>query len=157
MSQIKIINVAFRRCVGCRLCEQWCSYSHDGKANPAMARIKVLRDLESSGDIPMVCHQCATPLCLNKCPAGALYRDNKTGAIRLDRGACLGCGLCVEACPHGGVGVDSGGYPLICDLCDGKPQCVTHCPVGALSFLRRDLVDRVVKADVARKSGGEGY
>lgn len=156
MSQVKVINVAFRRCVGCRLCEQWCSYSHDGRVNPARARIKVLRDLEASRDIPMVCHQCVTPLCIKNCPAGALCRDVKTGAIRLDRRACLGCGLCVEACPHGGVGVDSEGCPLICDLCEGRPQCVSHCPEGALRYLRRDIADRVIKAGVARKAGGEG-
>lgn len=23
---LKVISVSFRRCVGCRLCEQWCSY-----------------------------------------------------------------------------------------------------------------------------------
>lgn len=156
MSQVKVISVAGSRCVGCRLCEQWCSYSHDGRVNPARARIRVLRDLELSRDIPMVCRQCANPSCINNCPTGALRREVITGAIRLERGACLGCGLCVEVCPHGGVGVDSEGCPIICDLCEGRPQCVSHCPEGAIRYIRRDLIDRDKKAGVARKSGGEG-
>ncbi|KJS03696.1 MAG: hypothetical protein VR68_00960 [Peptococcaceae bacterium BRH_c4a] len=152
---MKVISVSVQRCVGCRLCEQWCSYSHNGAVSPTDARIRVLRDLDGERDIPMVCRQCAVPLCAGVCPAGALTRDEKTGAVRVDYNTCAGCGLCVEACPHGAVAVDRNGYPLICDLCGGLPQCAVHCPEGAIRYLRRELVDRDIKISAVRRMGGD--
>ncbi|MFZ5646485.1 MAG: 4Fe-4S dicluster domain-containing protein [Bacillota bacterium] len=152
---MKVLSVASNRCVGCRLCEQWCSYSHHGTVSPAGARIRILRDLDGERDVPLVCRQCAVPLCTRACPAGALTRDEKTGAVRVDYNACAGCGVCVEACPHGAVGVDRKGYPIICDLCGGCPQCAVHCPEGAIRYLRRELVDRDIKHSAVRRMGGD--
>lgn len=151
---MKVISVASQRCVGCRLCEQWCSYSHHGAVSPVKSRIRVLRDLEGEKDIPLVCRQCAVPLCIKACPGAALGRDEKTGAVVVYRDLCTGCGLCVEACPHGAVGVDGAGNPVICDLCGGRPQCAVHCPEGAIKYLRRELTDREKRLSAARRQGG---
>jgi Fe-S-cluster-containing hydrogenase component 2 len=32
--------------------------------------------------------------------------------------------------------------PLLCDLCGGDPQCVQHCPEGALEYVALDEADR---------------
>ena len=32
--------------------------------------------------------------------------------------------------------------PLLCDLCDGDPQCVKHCPEQAIQYVPFDRVDR---------------
>jgi Fe-S-cluster-containing hydrogenase component 2 len=151
---MKVIRVTSKRCVGCRMCEQWCSYSHHGVVSPALSRIRVLRDLEGEMDIPLVCHQCANPLCIKACPASALSRNTDTGAVVVSHEACVGCGLCVEACPHGAIGVDSEGCPVICDLCGGKPQCMTHCPEGVIRYQRRELADRDFKKIAAQRQGG---
>lgn len=151
---MKVISVADDRCVGCRLCEQWCSYSHYGVVSPVKARIRVFRDLEGERDIPLVCRQCAAPSCIKACPAGALARDEKTGAVLLKIETCTGCSLCVDACPHGAVSVDPAGFPVICDLCGGVPQCAKHCPEGAIRFTRRELTDRDKKLAVAGHKGG---
>jgi len=34
------------------------------------------------------------------------------------------------------------GMPLLCDLCEGDPQCVKHCPENAIRYLEPDKVDR---------------
>lgn len=152
---MKVLSVAGNRCVGCRLCEQWCSYSHYGVVSPAKSRIRVLRDVAGEKDIPLVCRQCAAPYCVKACPAGALRRNEKTGAIGLNREACTGCGICVDACPHGAVGVEPEGIPLICDLCGGGlPQCAVHCPEGAIWFQRRELIDREKKVSAGHLQGG---
>jgi Fe-S-cluster-containing hydrogenase component 2 len=151
---MKVISVANNRCVGCRLCEQWCSYFHEGVVKPAKARIRILRDIEGEKDIPLLCRQCSLPLCMKACPVAALSRDEKTGAIIVNREKCVGCGMCVDACPHGAIGVEPEGYPLICDLCGGKPQCIAHCPEGVIRYQRRELIDREKKMSAARQQGG---
>lgn len=151
---MKVINVAGSRCVGCRMCEQWCSYSHHGVVNPVRSAVRILRDLEGERDVPLICRQCAVPLCIKACPVAALGRDEKTGAVKVSRDMCVGCGLCVEACPHGAVGVDPEGCPIICDLCGGRPQCAVHCPEGAIKYLKRELADRERRRSAARHQGG---
>ena len=37
--------------------------------------------------------------CQEVCPAQAIHLDGQS--VRLDEGACLGCGLCLTACPTG--------------------------------------------------------
>lgn len=154
---MKVLSVNTSRCVGCRICEQWCSYSHHGVISPSKTRIRVLRDLEQQGDVPLVCHQCASPLCIKACPCEALYRDEKNGFVGVAGDKCTGCGLCVEACVHGAIGVDPKGCPVICDLCGGRPQCVVHCPEGALRYLRREFIDREKKLAAARGKGASAH
>ena len=45
--------------------------------------------------------------CINVCPTQALIlernADGRPVRLHLDLGACIGCGLCVEACPKGAI------------------------------------------------------
>jgi carbon-monoxide dehydrogenase iron sulfur subunit len=34
--------------------------------------------------------------------------------------------------PYGGLLLDDDDYPLVCDLCGGRPRCVDVCPAGAI-------------------------
>lgn len=54
--------------------------------------------------------------------------------LRLDTGACVGCGACLDVCPHG-VFVLDGRTIRIRDLdgCMECGACALNCPVGALS------------------------
>jgi len=54
--------------------------------------------------------------------------DEKTGAVIIDEKKCIGCLVCVQACPFGAILVGPGGEVLKCDLCGGDPKCVLHCP-----------------------------
>ena len=82
------------------------------------------------------CKQCPGPECLVVCPTGALHVDKETGARVIDKDVCVGCQLCLNACPVGPTRihyVDMAGVCFKCDLCGGDPKCVKNCPAHALS------------------------
>ena len=43
-----------------------------------------------------LCYECG--LCVDQCPAGALYRQGKH--VRWNKDACVQCDTCIHACPH---------------------------------------------------------
>jgi Fe-S-cluster-containing dehydrogenase component len=52
---------------------------------------------------------------------------------------CKGCDWCVQACPHGGIAINSDtGKALACDLCGGEPKCIEFCPEEALDLVSTD-------------------
>lgn len=123
-------------CSGCLACELACSAAHTGGAfRPAVARIHV-RKLEEQGiDRPLACRQCGQAKCVEACPEGALSRDPQTKAVLVDESRCTQCGACADACPFEAIQYHpDSGFPLICDLCGGQPQCVARCATGALRY-----------------------
>jgi len=135
---MKAIKVKAEKCVGCRICEQWCSVGHYDLINPRKSRISVHRSHADQASYPLVCRQCPDAPCLGACPdkVMALSRDRATGAIRVDEESCLACGKCIKACPYGAIKKHPAEKQvLVCDLCGGEPQCVKHCPEQALSYI----------------------
>ena len=49
--------------------------------------------------------------------------------IRIDEALCNGCGLCVNACHEGAIGLKNGKAKLLRDdYCDGLGDCLPVCP-----------------------------
>jgi len=143
-----------KKCCGCQTCMMACSLVHEGKINTKLARIQVIQDPYGHypDDIDVhQCRQCVFPECFAVCPVpGALYIDTKNGNVRrVDKSKCIGCQLCVTACPFTPSRVvwnSEKGVAQMCDLCidspywsekggpGGKQACVEVCPMEAIKF-----------------------
>ncbi|MGD1995216.1 MAG: 4Fe-4S dicluster domain-containing protein [Anaerolineae bacterium] len=148
----KILIVNHERCTGCRLCEMVCSVKHTGVNSPSRSRIHVIKWPREGFELPMLCQQCEDAPCVAVCPKDALSRDPVLGRVALTYDLCIGCKLCVTACPFGGMGIDTATRQVIkCDLCDGDPVCVRFCDPGALQFVAATLVNLVKKRDAGQR------
>ena len=59
--------------------------------------------------------------------------------INIDEEKCNGCGLCVQACHEGAIGIVDGKAKLLRDdYCDGLGNCLPVCPAGAIAVTERE-------------------
>lgn len=124
------------RCTGCRRCEIACSMRHEGRIWPEASRVRVFMPFPGL-EVPHLCAQCDNYPCVESCPVNALSIDARTGAVLVDQEACISCGKCIKACP----GTVPYLHPktkkaIICDLCDGDPECVKVCTEARYNALR---------------------
>lgn len=147
----KSLKVDYAKCTGCRACEMVCSLVHDGECNPRKSNIHNV-NIQDEHFVSVMCFQCEDPPCARTCPMNAIRKDSLTGLVQVDEEKCVGCKLCVLACPFGNMGFSTTSHHAVkCDLCGGDPQCVFYCSPEAISFV--DLVedDLKKKADLSRQ------
>ncbi|MBI4793530.1 MAG: 4Fe-4S dicluster domain-containing protein [Deltaproteobacteria bacterium] len=171
----KAILVTPEVCIGCRACQVACkswnqlpgikTKNNGTYQNPpdlASAAFNIIRYSEVPSEknpvrwlfVSRRCMHCDDAGCMKICPApGALYRT-KEGAVAFDRDKCIGCKLCVNACPFDVPRYDADGKVTKCHLCFDRigagmqPACVKTCPTGALRF-----GDRAELVSTAKKDG----
>ncbi len=148
----KILVVDHEKCTGCRLCEMVCSVKHTGMSNPSRSRIHIIKWPLEGFELPMLCQQCEEAPCIAVCPKDALTRDATLGRVALNYDLCIGCKMCVIACPFGGMGIDIVARQVIkCDLCDGDPICVRFGDPGAIQFVPASSANLIKKRDAGLK------
>jgi anaerobic carbon-monoxide dehydrogenase iron sulfur subunit len=151
----KNLIVHTERCTACRACELACSMKHHGLFSPSRSRIQVNVFLEDAVYIPTACTQCDQAWCVKICPTGAIVRDQATLAYTVTKEKCVGCKMCVLACPFGSMMLFAEtGKAEKCDHClsvDGQPECVKFCTPKALEYLAEDSEVRLRQMATARK------
>lgn len=132
----KVLVVDHAKCTGCRSCEMACSVSHAQVVNPGKSAVRVVKWEGEGLSVPIVCQQCEEPACAAICPVQAISREPNTDAVIVDGDLCVGCRMCVVACPFGAIVLDGDRRLAIkCDLCGGaEPWCVRFCDPGALAY-----------------------
>jgi Fe-S-cluster-containing hydrogenase component 2 len=124
------------KCAACGICELTCALVHFKANNPKKSAIRAEMRI-SKDDVRMrikVCRLCEEKSCVKVCPSGALRFDGQH--IEVDEALCTLCKSCALACPFQGIFFHKDlRVPLVCDLCDGDPQCAKMCPMGALRIV----------------------
>jgi dimethyl sulfoxide reductase iron-sulfur subunit len=90
-----------RRCDGCRECTKACQQMHHLPESQEWLKVHELTD--SSGGpyfLPVLCQMCQNAPCVRVCPVAATYHTPE-GVIVVDQDACIGCRMCMAACPFG--------------------------------------------------------
>jgi molybdopterin-containing oxidoreductase family iron-sulfur binding subunit len=112
--------------------------------------------------IPTPCLQCQNPPCVNVCPVAATF-STPEGTVLIDQNRCIGCRICMAACPYDRRFFNWGKAPappeslladysaehqvptrrgtvMKCDFCPDMartgtlPYCVQACPQRALWY-----------------------
>lgn len=180
-----------KRCVGCNACSVNCKITNNLPETNWWTRV-----LTEGGDeidtpagvfpdvsmryITVGCQHCENPACTKVCPVGATYKDPETGVVRQDYDKCIGCRMCMAACPYNartfnwndpvratGAGYGDARVPERtrgvmekCTLCKERtdegdePMCVRCCPADARIFGDLDDPDSAVSR-LRRDQGAE--
>lgn len=160
------------RCIGCNTCAVSCKNANNLPQGMWWNRI-----LTDGGDcvdtsrgvypnlemrhVPINCQHCENPACTKVCPVGATSKDPETGIVKQDYDKCIGCRMCMAACPYTGVRSFNWEEPKYyfdfaigqqdiapqqkhtvakCTLCaqrverEEDPVCVAVCPARARYF-----------------------
>lgn len=162
-----------KRCDGCvglglpPQCTQYCNWSRFVPEEQQWLEVfdrEIVADLPEGGRsyLPAPCMQCQNAPCVNVCPVGATFH-NPEGVVLIDQQRCIGCRMCMAACPYDRRFFNWGepvqppqvkaarynvqtqtpaikGTVMKCDFCTeraaagGLPYCVEGCPRGSIYF-----------------------
>ncbi len=94
--------IDLRRCDGCKECVKACIklyHRHDEQTWIRVYETEGEGALEQTGFVPLQCQHCENPPCVKVCPVTATYKDTD-GAVLVDQNKCIGCRMCMAACPY---------------------------------------------------------
>lgn len=140
-----IITQDVADCIGCRACEVHCKDKNN--PGPGAFYCRILEVHSEGAPVPGIdfvylsCFHCEKAWCVDACPTGAMRRRAKDGIVYVEESACVGCKVCITACPWSVPqwNPDTGKVGK-CDLCMDRidqglePACVGKCTTGCLKL-----------------------
>lgn len=143
----KMIVLDKEKCSGCNACVVACIdefYDFKEEATPRR-ETKIYQDIENNRIYyySLSCFHCPDPACIEKCPTGALKRDEETNMVIVDDELCIGCEICLKACSYK-IPKFRNKKMVKCNGCierlkkDLQSLCVQTCPMKALEILDYD-------------------
>jgi len=95
--------IDLEKCVRCNACVESCVAVHDdGIPRLSKSGFRVAPEANNAGKplaLVTSCYHCQMPGCMMACSYGAIRRDPQ-GLIRILPQNCVGCAMCVDACPY---------------------------------------------------------
>ncbi|MEG1561840.1 MAG: 4Fe-4S dicluster domain-containing protein [Raoultibacter sp.] len=103
-----------RSCIGCNSCAVACKMENNIPNNIWWNKAVTVggENVDTpAGTYPnlswwnytLSCQHCENPACVRSCPVGATYKDPTTGIVMQDYDKCIGCRMCMAACPYTSV------------------------------------------------------
>ena len=146
--------IDLRKCYGCHSCSIACKSEFNVPLGVRRSRVETT-DKGTYPEVkrsflPRLCNNCANPSCVSICPTKASHRDEEKGLVDIHEELCIGCNLCLPACPYGvrfshpvkNVRFSNPVKNIVnkCDFCIHRvekgvvPSCVNTCPSNARIF-----------------------
>ncbi|MDY3116078.1 MAG: 4Fe-4S dicluster domain-containing protein [Sutterella sp.] len=144
MSQ-KTLVIDLDRCIGCYACEVACKQENHVPLGMQYNKVFTIGPMGKFPEVksyflPAVCQVCKNAPCVTVCPTGASYRT-EDGQILINKEKCIGCKLCMKACPYGARSFNEQTKVVEkCTLCNHlqaigeQPACVKVCCARARFF-----------------------
>ena len=157
----KIFDLDLDRCVGCYACVVACMDQNDIVPTDADFLWRDVTSLVVKGKIQyasIACMHCDDALCAASCPTEAVFRDENTHLVGLDKSKCIGCHNCVMVCPSGVPKFDGDGKMEKCTGCAARvesgliPACVRICPSRALKYDTAGNIEKGKKLRTLKKA-----
>jgi Fe-S-cluster-containing dehydrogenase component len=130
-------------CVGCHACAIACLNENRLTPGRFWRQVVTFNPARRPGlptwHLSIACNHCLDAPCLRGCPARAIARDARTGAVLIDDQRCMGCRFCSWVCPYDAPRFDEArGVMGKCTFCSHRlveglaPACASLCPTEAL-------------------------
>ncbi len=138
-----VINVD--RCIGCYACEIACKNENGVPLGMHYNKVLTVGPVGAFPNIqmyflPALCQVCKDAPCVKVCPTHATYRT-ADGQIMIDKEKCIGCKMCMAACPYGARSYNPETKVVEkCTMCNHlqavgeDPACVKVCCAKARLF-----------------------
>ncbi len=150
------------RCTSCYACVVACKAHH--AINEEGIYWRRVMTLEAGAypevrltNISLSCVHCGTPACREVCPTKAIHKRTEDGLVIVDQNLCIGCKMCLMACPFGVPQFGKNGKMQKCNFCVERldkgqnPACMNVCPSRALHAGSLDELASLASDKAARR------